>query len=62
MLCRASPIPSVSVRILLIGAAGFPPLLAGGAAPSRKGRPCRRRALADSEYYYSHDPRRALER
>jgi hypothetical protein len=27
-----------------------------------KGRPCRRRALADSEYCYSHDPRRALER
>lgn len=27
-----------------------------------KGRPCRRRALADSEYCYSHDPRRAFER
>ena len=27
-----------------------------------KGRPCRRRALADSEYCYSHDPGRALER
>jgi hypothetical protein len=27
-----------------------------------KGRPCRRRALADTEYCYSHDPRRALER
>jgi hypothetical protein len=29
--------------------------------PPGKGRPCRRRALADSEYCYSHDPRRALE-
>jgi hypothetical protein len=27
-----------------------------------KGRPCRRHALADSEYCYSHDPRRSLER
>ena len=27
-----------------------------------KGRPCRRHALADSEYCHSHDPRRALER
>ena len=27
-----------------------------------KGRPCRRRALADSDYCYAHDPRRALER
>jgi hypothetical protein len=32
------------------------------ANPPGKGRPCRRRALADSEYRYSHDPRRALER
>jgi hypothetical protein len=32
------------------------------ASPPGKGRPCRRRALADSEYCYSHDPRRALER
>jgi hypothetical protein len=30
--------------------------------PPGKGRPCRRHALADSEYCYSHDPRRALER
>jgi hypothetical protein len=30
--------------------------------PPGKGRPCRRRALADSEYCYSHDLRRALER
>ena len=30
--------------------------------PPGKGTPCRRRALADSEYCYSHDPRRALER
>ncbi len=27
-----------------------------------KGRPCRRHALADSEYCHSHDPRRSLER
>jgi hypothetical protein len=27
-----------------------------------EGRPCHRHALADSEYCYSHDPRRALER
>jgi hypothetical protein len=27
-----------------------------------KGRPCRRHALADSEYCHSHDPRRTLER
>jgi len=27
-----------------------------------KGAPCQRRALADSEYCHSHDPRRALER
>ena len=32
------------------------------ASPPGKGRPCRRHALADSEYCYSHDPRRALER
>jgi hypothetical protein len=31
-------------------------------SPPEKGRPCRRRALADSEYCYSHDPRRVLER
>jgi hypothetical protein len=30
--------------------------------PPGKGRPCRRHALADSEYCHSHDPRRALER
>jgi hypothetical protein len=30
--------------------------------PPGKGRPCRRRALADSEYCHSHDPRRTLER
>jgi hypothetical protein len=30
--------------------------------PPEKGRPCQRRVLADSEYCYSHDPRRALER
>lgn len=30
--------------------------------PPGKGRPCRRHALVDSEYCYSHDPRRALER
>ncbi|HET6868104.1 MAG TPA: hypothetical protein VFH80_19480 [Solirubrobacteraceae bacterium] len=30
--------------------------------PPGKGRPCRRHALTDSEYCYSHDPRRALER
>jgi hypothetical protein len=30
--------------------------------PPGKGRPCHRHALADSEYCYSHDPRRALER
>ncbi len=30
--------------------------------PPGKGRPCRRRALAGSEYCYSHDRRRALER
>ena len=30
--------------------------------PPGKGRPCRRRALADSEYCCAHDPRRALER
>jgi hypothetical protein len=30
--------------------------------PPGKGTPCRRHALADSEYCYSHDPRRALER
>lgn len=30
--------------------------------PPGKGRPCERHALADSEYCYSHDPRRALER
>jgi hypothetical protein len=32
------------------------------ASPPGKGRPCQRHALADSEYCYSHDPRRALER
>ena len=30
--------------------------------PPGKGRPCRRHALGNSEYCYSHDPRRALER
>jgi hypothetical protein len=30
--------------------------------PPGKGQRCRRHALADSEYCYSHDPRRALER
>jgi hypothetical protein len=30
--------------------------------PPGKGRPCRRHALADSEYCYSHDPRSALKR
>lgn len=30
-------------------------------SPPGKGTPCRRHALADSEYCYSHDPRRALE-
>jgi hypothetical protein len=29
--------------------------------PPGKGTPCQRHALADSEYCYSHDPRRALE-
>jgi hypothetical protein len=30
--------------------------------PPGKGTPCQRHALVDSEYCYSHDPRRALER
>jgi hypothetical protein len=30
--------------------------------PPGKGKPCQRRALADSEYCHSHDPRRALQR
>jgi len=30
--------------------------------PPGKGTRCRRRAVADSEYCYAHDPRRALER
>ena len=30
--------------------------------PPGKGKPCHRNALADPEYCYSHDPRRALER
>jgi hypothetical protein len=30
--------------------------------PPGEGRPCRRGALTDSEYCYSHDPRRALDR
>jgi hypothetical protein len=31
-------------------------------SPPGRGRPCRRHASADSEYCYSHDPRRALDR
>jgi hypothetical protein len=41
---------------------GRPPCKGVKQNPPGKGRPCRRHALADSEYCYSHDPRRALER
>jgi hypothetical protein len=41
---------------------GRPPCKGVKANPPGKGRPCRRRALADSDYCYSHDQRRALER
>jgi hypothetical protein len=41
---------------------GRPPCKGVKASSPGKGRPCRRRALADSENYYSHDARRALQR
>jgi len=41
---------------------GRPPCKGVRQNPPGKGRPCRRRALVDSDYCYSHDPRRALER
>jgi hypothetical protein len=41
---------------------GRPPCKGVKQNPPGQGRPCRRHALADSEYCYSHDPRRALER
>ena len=41
---------------------GRPPCKGVKQNPPEKGRPCRRHALADSEYCHSHDPRRALER
>jgi len=41
---------------------GRPPCKGVKQNPPGKGQPCRRRALADSEYCHSHDPRRALER
>ena len=45
-----------------IRAPGRPLCKAVKVNPPGKGRPCRRHALADSEYCYSRDPRRALER
>jgi hypothetical protein len=41
---------------------GRPPCKGVKASGPEKGRPCRRHALADSEYCHAHDPRRALDR